>query len=162
MCSDSNVSKLTGWHFITEQDKHPEHTTKANKELFWAKMWNILNRPSQLLGLNPVELPSTSTRLNAEKPHNKHELSCSQESITREDTKILFDFIYTQLLLGVLCGQRALENNSLKLSWDLALEFYPLLCFDCFYYYYYLLCVVVDQVRFGGWDGSTSDGVGSG
>ena len=50
-----NSTKLIGWHFTVQMDNDPKHTAKATQAFFKAMKWNILQWPSQLPDLNPIE-----------------------------------------------------------------------------------------------------------
>ena len=90
-----NSTKLIGRHFTVQMDNDPKHTAKATQAFFKAKKWNILQWPSQLPDLNPIEhaFNLLKTKLKAERPANKQQLKTpavkSWQSITKEESKRL-------------------------------------------------------------------------
>ena len=99
-----NASELIGRRFTVQMDNDPKHTAKATKEFFKAKKWNVMQWPSQLPDLNPIEhaFNLLKTKLKGKCPKNKQELKTvaveAWQSITRDETQRLVYAFQTSVL----------------------------------------------------------------
>ncbi len=90
-----NSTRFIGKCFVLHQDNDPKHPASSVKEFIRAKKWKVLDFPSQVPDLNPIEheLHQLKRRLKAETPQNKQQLELaalkSAECISKDETKSL-------------------------------------------------------------------------
>ncbi len=75
-----NTTRFFGKCFILHQDNDPKHPASSVKEFIRAKIWKVLDCPSQSPDLNLIEheFHQLKRRVKAETPQNKQQLEAGR------------------------------------------------------------------------------------